>query len=624
MKRDELTVQHTNPHDWVESSVDIKQAGNRVFLGVTISRRTRITSLCCIYAVLGIFFVRAIQLQAVQGSMFAGLSEQNKIREYWIPAKRGTISDRNGKRLVSNAPRFVVRLYPHEIVKQKQEREQLLDTLSSILAVSPKTLSELVAQAVASGTPVLLRENIPRLDALRMAIALADMKGIEIAIEEFRRYEFDSVLSLSHIIGYMGRITKQEYDHLSDLYQFTDSIGKDGIELVYEQALRGTFGVKKVEIDARGFERSVLAQNNAVDGKNIVLSIDYAVQKKAEQSLAAVLKKFGKKRGVVIVSQPKIGEIVALVSIPSYDNNIFARGIAFDEYQKLVDDSTLPLFSRANKGEYPSGSTIKMIIAASALQEGVITGATNITSSGGIHIGKWFFPDWKAGGHGRTNLSKALSESVNTYFYTIAGGYQSFKGLGIDRVVEYLKKMGLGTKTGIDLPSESNGFVPDPAWKEKSKHEPWYIGDTYHLSIGQGDSIVTPLQVHAYTNYFANSGISYVPRLVQEPGARTVLRSGIFRKEVIEMVRAGLREGVLSGSSRRLSLLPVSAAGKTGTAQWSKDRPAHAWFTGWAPYENPAIAITVLIEEGEEGSRTAVVVAHDILQWYFKTRHPER
>jgi len=284
-----------------------------------------------------------------------------------------------------------------------------------------------------------------------------------------------------------------------------------------------------------------------------------------------------------------------------------------------LHDPALPLFPRASRGEYPSGSTIKMVIAAAALQEHIVTPQTSILSTGGIRIGEWFFPDWKSGGHGRTNLSKALAESVNTYFYMIGGGYQSFAGLGIDRLARYLKDMGLGSKTGIDLPNEKDGFVPDPEWKEKTKKEIWYIGDTYHVSIGQGDTIVTPLQVHAYTNYFANKGTSYVPHLVKSITPQ-IYKKDIFASDIVNDVRLGLREGVLSGSSKRLSLLPVSSAGKTGTAQWSKDRAPHAWFTGWAPFDDPKVSITVLIEEGEEGSRSAIQVAYEILKTLTETK----
>ncbi|MBI4272242.1 penicillin-binding protein 2 [Candidatus Uhrbacteria bacterium] len=611
-------------HDWVESSLDLKHDSSRAFLGVTISQKTRIVSLACVLSVLGLFFLRAVELQIVEGSGFAGLSTKNTIREYRMPAKRGTFFDRNGRRLVSNTANFIVLLYPTELPSGQEEKKTFIDALSKALGLSSNTISEEISDSLSLRGPIILKEHITRDDALLLSTALNEFEGIELAVEEVRNYEFGNALSLSHIIGYTGRITKEEYEENSQAYYVNDMIGKDGLEAKYESALRGVFGIRKVETDARGEELGVVAQDPAYDGNNIVLTIDYDIQKNAEETLTAVLKKFGKKKGAVIVSQPRTGEILAMVSLPSYNNNQFSFGISRQNYASLINDPDLPLFPRASRGEYPSGSTIKMIIAAAALQERIITPTTQVLSSGGIRIGEWFFPDWKSGGHGLTNLSKALSESVNTYFYMIGGGYKSFTGLGIEKIVKYLREMGLGSKTGIDLPNEKEGFVPDSEWKKNEKHEVWYIGDTYHVSIGQGDIIVTPLQVHAYTSYFANNGASYTPHLVKEimksegiEGSSispTPYRAGVFRPDVIEEIRLGLRQGVISGSSKRLSLLPISAAGKTGTAQWHTDRAPHAWFTGWAPFDDPQVAITVLIEEGEEGSRSAVMVAYELLK----------
>ncbi len=627
-----LTMSRGAQTDWVESCVDIKNRNNRAFLGVTISKKTRAISFVFIVSVLGLFFVRSVELQVIEGSGFSGLSQRNQIREYRIEAKRGTFTDRNGKRLVGNAPNFTVRLNPSEISRLISERNELALTLSRILELPLIEIQDAMASSVANGSIVVLKDSIARNQALIIATRLNNIDGVELVPEEIRMYAFGGVQSLSHAIGYTGRITKEEYALKKDVYQLNDMLGKDGLEAVYENDLRGIFGEKKVEIDALGFEQSIIAERPAVDGKNIVLTLDYNLQKKSEQALKDVLKKFGTRKGAVIVSSPQTGEILALVSMPSYDNNMFARGISRDEYQKLISDPDVPLFPRATRGEYPPGSTIKMIIAAAALDYGIISPATSIISSGGIRVGKWFFPDWKQGGHGRTDITKALAESVNTYFYMISGGYQSFTGLGIDLIARYLKDMGLGSITGIDLPSEEDGFVPSPEWKKNVKGEVWYIGDTYHTSIGQGDIVVTPMQVNAYTSYFANGGTSYVPHLVKEVSAANavkgtsvsprILRSGIFLPETVQHVRKGLRQGALSGSSKRLSLLPFSSAGKTGTAQWKKNSPAHAWFTGWAPYENPQIVITVLVEQGEEGSKSAISVAYDILQWYFLDKTP--
>jgi penicillin-binding protein 2 len=281
-------------------------------------------------------------------------------------------------------------------------------------------------------------------------------------------------------------------------------------------------------------------------------------------------------------------------------------------------------------GEFPSGSTIKPIFAAGALQEKVITEVTSFLSTGGLRIGEWFFPDWKTGGHGVIDVKKAIANSVNTFFYYIGGGYGDFKGLGVSGLVKYARLFGLGEPTGIDLPGERAGFVPTADWKEQIKKEPWYIGDTYHFAIGQGDVLVTPLQVANYTAAIANGGILYEPHLVSkilgednkiiEEIKPVVIRRDFIDTANLKIVRAGMRETVTLGSARSLNALPVSVAGKTGTAQWSTKKSPHAWFIGFAPYDNPQVAIMVLVEEGVEGSTIAVPIAKDILNWYFSNK----
>jgi penicillin-binding protein 2 len=281
-------------------------------------------------------------------------------------------------------------------------------------------------------------------------------------------------------------------------------------------------------------------------------------------------------------------------------------------------------------GEFPPGSTIKPVMAAAALQEGVINENTSILSAGGLKVGQWVFPDWKGGGHGYTNVRKAIAESVNTFFYYIGGGYESFNGLGIERIAKYFKLFLLGSVTGIDLPNEGNGFLPTPKWKEDTKKEKWYIGDTYHVSIGQGDVTVTPLEVNNYTTFFANRGKIYRPYVVQrimDENNQTIketqpeiLGEKFISQANIEVVRQGMRQTVTAGSAQSLKTTVVPVAGKTGTAQWSSIHANQAWFTGFAPYDNPQIAITVLVEEGGEGTTAAVPIVHDIVDWYFTNK----
>ena len=273
--------------------------------------------------------------------------------------------------------------------------------------------------------------------------------------------------------------------------------------------------------------------------------------------------------------------------------------------------------------------TIKPLIAAAALQEKIITPQGTILSQGGIAIDRWFFPDWKSGGHGLTNLKKALSESVNTYFYTIGGGDEDFTGLGIDRINEYAKQFGLNQTLNIDIPGERPGFLPTKSWKETVKQESWYIGDTYHLSIGQGDLLVTPLQIANLTAIIANGGVFYRPHIAQtwrqsdgtivDSFKPTIIRKSFIDPRHLQAIREGLREAVLSGSAQGVNGLPVSVAGKTGTAEFGNQGKTHAWFTAFAPYESPEIAMTVIIEGGGEGHASALPVVKRGLLEYFKS-----
>ena len=340
-----------------------------------------------------------------------------------------------------------------------------------------------------------------------------------------------------------------------------------------------------------------------------------------------LIKKIDATKASAIVMNPQNGEILSMISLPAYDNNVFARGISQKEYSALISQSDNPLFNRSVSGEYPSGSTIKPVISVAALQEGIITEHTSFLSVGGLRIGKWFFPDWLAGGHGKTNVRKAIAQSVNTFFYYIGGGYENFRGLGVDKIVKYGHLFGLGTQLGVDLAGEASGFLPTREWKEEYKNEPWYIGDTYHLAIGQGDLLVTPLQVAVFTSVFANSGKLYRLHFIKEiltgdDETIRILENEPIRKDFIDsyniyVVRQGMRQTVTLGSARSMQTVPVEVAGKTGTAQWSTKHENHAWFTGFAPYDNPELVITVLVEEGGEGSSVAVPIAKEFLEWYF-------
>ncbi len=408
----------------------------------------------------------------------------------------------------------------------------------------------------------------------------------------------------------------------------TDNIGRTGLEKTYEQQLRGTYGYKKIEVDASEREQSTLAVVPPIPGKHLVLTIDKEAQQVLEHIVVKNTNQLKKQKAVAIAMSPQTGEILAMVSYPFFDNNDFSGGINSTVYQHYINDKTQPLFNRAIGGTYPPGSTLKLVVALAALQEKIISVNTSINSTGGIKVSRWFFPDWKAGGHGITNVVKAIAWSVNTFFYYVGGGYADFKGLGADVLLRYFTMFNLGQKTGIDLPSEASGFVPSKAWKKEQTNEQWFVGDTYNVSIGQGGTTVTPLQVAQWTATVANGGKIMEPHLVHsfiEPVTKqeTILAPKNTKQVSVDpvnfsIVKQGMKQCVQDGSCKLLQRLPFSSGGKTGTAQWSKNFDPHGWFTSFAPYENPQIIVTVLVEEGKEGVSAAMPIAEEFLSWWGK------
>jgi penicillin-binding protein 2 len=317
-----------------------------------------------------------------------------------------------------------------------------------------------------------------------------------------------------------------------------------------------------------------------------------------------------------------------LVNLPSYDNNMFAKGISLDDYKTLITDPDKPMFNRAISGEYPPGSTFKLLVASAALQEGTITPSTTLDCPAAINIGSYRFPDWKT--HGLTDVRKAIAESVDIFFYAIGGGWNGITGIGIDKIKKYADEFGLGRTLGIDIPGEAPGLVPDQAWKQNKLGEHWYVGDDYHCAIGQGFITATPLQIANYTAAVANGGTVYKPHLVtsikkndgtEEKIEPETLNRNFISESNLEVVREGMRQTVISGTAQPLKELPVQVAGKTGTAQFGGENKTHGWFTSFAPYDKPQIALAVLVEGGGEGFSTAEPVTKEVYQWYFEDRN---
>ena len=619
--------------DWLEQSALIGQRG-----GETVGKNFAIGKVSIISLVLlllfGVAIGRAAWLQLVKGDYYYDLAEGNRVRVERLEAKRGVIYDRAGRPLVRNSANFLLYFIPADLPKDQAARAEVIGRVSENLPeLAPAAIEALLA-GIKPGSldayqPLFIADNLDYEKALKLYLEQDNLPGVVLTNKTRREYDLYS-LSLSHLLGYTGKISQAELVKFGKEYLPIDYIGKTGVENFWENEMKGVNGKKQIEVDALGKEKKIINQEAGLDGHNLVLSLDIELQKKLEESLASELKKLRLNKACAVALDPNNGEILAMVSLPSFNNNDFARGLTVSEYQKISGHPDQPMFNRCISGEYPSGSTIKPVVAAAALAEGIINENTSFLSTGGLHISQWFFPDWKAGGHGLASVKRALAESINTFFYYIGGGYQDFKGLGLDLMTKYERLFGLDAQTGVDLPGEAAGFLPSADWKLKTKHEKWYIGDTYHLAIGQGDILVTPLQVADYTAVFANGGSLYRPHLIKqvldsqdklmvEADAKPI-RSQVVSPKTIEIVRQGMRQAVTSGSAQSLLSVAVPVAGKTGTAQWASDKPTHAWFTGFAPYNNPEIVVTILIEQGGEGSAAAVPVAKEVLDWWFSKR----
>ncbi|MCD6550078.1 penicillin-binding protein 2 [bacterium] len=580
------------------------------------------------------FFAKTFQLQIIEGKRFRELSEKNMERLYLVQPIRGVIYDSSMKQLVFNKPSYDLVLNIKEMPYSEQKKEREIREIAQLISEDPSEIKQKIRES--EFNTVLIKENLDHETLILLETKLKDFPGFQIKENTIREYidgEF-----YAHFIGFCGKISKEELQKMSN-YSVTDYIGKQGIEKSYEDILRGKPGKVMIKRDALGNKIGEEIFSPTEPGESLVLWIDSELQKKLTEALQKSMDNVGSKKGAAVVMDPNTGGILAMVSLPSFDNNLFSQGISYQEFQALNEDPLQPLFNRVVSGGYPVGSTIKPLIASAALQEKIIDPDKDILCKGKIVIPNPYLPDkpsvfldWKT--HGWVNLRKAIAESCNVYFYMLGGGYEDFKGLGVKRIKKYLELFGWGKETGIDLPGEIKGRIPDPEWKENYFRDPqkkiWRIGDTYHLSIGQGDISVTPLQVVTAFSAVANGGTLYKPQIVKEivkgsADAFEVVKKfepQIIRKDFIdpknlEIVREGMREGVIYGSSRVLGDLPVKVASKTGTAETSREGFYHNWVTVIAPYEHPKIVLTVVIEDVEGVKFAALPVAKEVLNWYF-------
>ena len=575
-----------------------------------------------IFLVIFVIALRTAYLQIAKGSYYAKKAENNRINKITVKAPRGIIVDRKGEQLVTNVASFDLVIVPTLLPKDNILKEDVLNKCFSLLHLTKP--EEFPVNFFSSYQPYLLKENITREEAIEVELVKDKCPGFVVEKTAIREYKWP--LFFSHVLGYTGKVGKEDLGKDSD-YLMTDNVGKAGIEKYWESDLRGNAGSIYVEVNSLGKMLRSLEEKTSRPGNRLVLGVDGELQRTLYREMEKVLAETGAKKGSAVALDPNNGLVRALVSVPGYDNNLFANKIDSADYQSLINDPAKPLLNRAISGAYPPGSTIKPLLGLAALEEGIINKHTSFDCHGVIQVGGWSFRDWKTHGPG-INLKKAIAESCDVFFYIVGGGFDNFKGLGAEKISKYEKMFGLGDLTGIDLEGEQKGFVPTPAWKLKKRGERWYIGDTYHIAIGQGDVTTTPLQIANYITVIANGGTLYRPHLVAgisdentgeviEEIKPEIIKEDFIHKEYLRIVHEAMRETVVAGTAKTLNELDVAVAGKTGTAQIGGTDNTHSLFVGFAPADNPQLVLVVIVEEGGESSDAAVPVAKEAFKNYF-------
>jgi penicillin-binding protein 2 len=629
------------PLDWEESAID------SLSLVEGFSERTVNYNFFYLTLALGLIFLvivfRLFYLQILNGHYYNNFADQNRLRQQVILAPRGIIKDRYANILAKNTASFNLVAVPFDL--PKSDLVGYLNELSKIVKFDVTTAQNKIRTAGPNSLdPLLIAQNISEQESILFDTQSSHFVGFSLQKIPVREYDFPE--AYFHLLGYAGFINAQEFKNLKpEGYNSLDFIGKSGIEQNYEKYLKGENGYSQIEVDARGNLLAKLGTKEPQGGYTLNLNIDKALQEEIYKVVKRILPK-GKV--AVVAMKPATGEVFSLLSLPGLDGSRFAKGLTQEEYQTILTDKKLPLFNRVIQGTYPPSSTVKPMVALMALEEGVITEQTEYKDNGVLVIPNQYnsninynFYGWKRDGLGVVDVKLAIAKSSDIFFYIVAGGYPktNLPGLGIDKLSAYYRKFGLGEITGIDLPGEKAGLVPDVKWKaEYFKSDPilskWYLGDTYHVGIGQGDLLTTPLQVLLWTATIANRGVGMQPQVLKsiideernkvifEQSPKVKISKFVDYKN-IKIVQEGMRETVLSGSGRLLNTLSISSAGKTGTSQFDGSDPkkTHAWFTAYAPYEDPQIAITVLVEAGGEGSSVSVPIVKEVLDWWSKNRY---
>jgi penicillin-binding protein 2 len=574
--------------------------------------------------------IRLWHLQILRAEDYLAKSESNRLRFVPVAASRGAVMDRSGTILVSNRPSFSLAVIQQEVT----DKEALLTLLSELLGLDRAEMAERWEKnkGRAKYYPIVLASNISRDQVEIVEENRLRLPGIEIEMKPVREYASGQLAA--HLLGYIGEVSEKELNSKGlEEYNPGDYIGKNGIERALEKDLHGLDGGRQLEVDARGRILRTVSESYPKVGNSIVLTIDAALQKQAEHS-------FGEQAGAAVVMDVTNGEILAFVSNPTFDPSLFSGKLPADIWQGYLEDKRHPLENKALSGQYPPGSTFKMITALAGLQNNMVDDSTSIYCNGSYKLGNSTFNCWNKKGHGATNLHKALRESCDVYFYQLG------EKLGVDKIAAAAHSFRLGTPLGVELLNEKSGLIPTSAWKQKRFGKQWYHGETLSVAIGQGAVLLTPIQLASMTATIANEGTIYRPHLVKRivdadgktlKEARTeIIGTASFSKESFRLVKQGMLAVVNEpgGTGSVARMYDVKVAGKTGTSQvvklgGSKQNTQyqyrdHALFVAFAPFEKPEIAVAVVVEHGEHGGSAAASIAARILRTYFDGKKPPR
>ena len=555
-------------------------------------------------------FLKLFYLQILNYPYYRGLSDANSLRLITARAPRGIITDRNGGILATNVPSYSLYVIPADLRAYGPTMVRLSQILDEPLSSLEMTVES--RRKRRKFEPIRLQSHLDETLIDQIEENRVRLPGVYIQMEPERYYPHGELAS--HILGYIGEISEEDLTRLRESGYYVGAVvGKKGIERIYDQVLRGEDGGVQIEVDASGVQRRTLAYKKPIQGQTLQLSIDWKVQQLAEQLL-------GDQIGSVVVTNPKTGEILALVSHPNFDPNEFVSGISYKDWNKLLKDKNHPLENRAIQGQYPPGSIFKLITGLAALEEGVIDFKKVFLCKGIFWYKTWPYRCWRTSGHGWVNLERAIIESCDIFFYQLS------LLVKVDKISDMAKEMGIGSKSKVDLDSEAVGLVPSPAWKEATQHQPWFPGNTIQMSFGQGYLLTTPLQMLDVTSGLAMDGKIYKPHLlykiVDQNTGRTVfekqpeiLKEGKIDQKYLDFIKATMEKVISStaGTGKKARINGVRVAGKTGTSE-NPHGDTHAWFTAFAPAEDPKVAIIVMVENGGEGGVVSAPIAKRVME----------